>query len=166
MTLRLRPPTLADEAAVLAAQRELAADGFVFAFLRPEQSFSDYVRMVEDHRHGRGLDDGWVESTWLLAAVHDEVVGRSSIRFELNDHLRAEGGHIGYAVRPNWRRRGLATEILRQSLVVARSGGVGRVLVTCDDDNVASSKVIEANAGVLEDVVDLGGVRLRRYWID
>ena len=61
---------------------------------------------------------------------------------------------------------GYATEILRQSLIVARAGGVGRALVTCDDDNVGSATVIEANGGVLEDVIDVDGVPLRRYWID
>jgi predicted acetyltransferase len=56
--------------------------------------------------------------------------------------------------------------MLRQSLVVARAGGVSRALVTCDDDNLGSRKVIEANGGVLENVVDVDGVPLRRYWID
>ena len=121
---------------------------------------------MEDHRRGRNLEPDWVESTWLLADVDGAVVGRSSIRFELNDFLRVEGGHIGYAVRPAHRRRGYATEILRQSLIVARAGGVGRALVTCDDDNVGSATVIEANGGVLEDIIDVDGVPLRRYWID
>ncbi len=150
---------------MLTSQRELAADDFVFAFLRPGQSFVEFVQMVEDHRHGRAIDDDWVESTWLLADVDGAVVGRSSIRFELNDFLLAQGGHIGYAVRPGHRRHGYATEILRQSLVVARAGGVQEVLVTCDDDNVGSVKAIEANGGVLENVVDVGGVPVRRYWI-
>lgn len=165
VTLRLRPPRAGDEAAVLAAQRELAVEGFVFAFLRPGQSFAEYVRMVDDHRHGRALDDGWVESTWLVADVDGVVVGRSSLRFELNDSLLVEGGHIGYAVRPHHRRRGHATEILRQTLIVARAGGVDRVLVTCDDDNLGSLKAIEANGGVLENIVEVEGVPLRRYWI-
>lgn len=165
MTLRLRPPRIGDEAVVLASQRELAAENFVFAFLQPGQSFVDYVRMVEDHRHGRSIDPEWVESTWLLADVDGVVVGRSSIRFELNDYLLAQGGHIGYGVRPSHRRRGYATEILRQSLVVARAGGVQDVLVTCDDDNVGSVRAIEANGGILENVVEIDGVPLRRYWI-
>jgi len=150
---------------VLASQRELAEENFVFAFLRPGQSFVDYVRMVDDHRHGRSIDVDWVESTWLLADVDGAVVGRSSIRFELNDYLLAQGGHIGYGVRPSHRRRGYATEILRQSLVVARAGGVQDVLVTCDDDNVGSVRAIEANGGILENVVEIDGVPLRRYWI-
>lgn len=166
MGLRLRLPRVSDEAEVLAAQDELAAERFPFAFLRPGQSFGEYVQMVEDQRRGRSLDDGWVESTWLVAEVDGAVVGRSSIRFELNDWLLAEGGHIGYAVRPNHRRRGYASEILRQSLIVARAGGVDRVLVTCNDRNLGSRKVIEVNGGVLENIVDTDGVATRRYWID
>lgn len=122
--------------------------------------------MVGDHRHGRSLGPGWVPSTWLLAVVEGVVVGRTSIRFELNDSLVVEGGHIGYAVHLDHRRRGYATEILRQSLVVARAAGVDRVLVTCADDNVGSSRVIEANGGRLENIVDIEGQPLRRYWID
>ncbi len=166
MSLRLRPPRIDDEADVVAAQEELAADDFEFAFRQPGQSFAEFVQAVEDHRRGRNLEPDRVESTWLLADVDGAVVGRSSIRFELNDFLRAKGGHIGYAVRPAHRRRGYANEILRQSLIVARAGGVGRALVTCDDDNIGSATVIEANGGVLEDIVDDDGVPLRRYWID
>jgi predicted acetyltransferase len=166
VSLRLRLPRVEDEAEVVAAQEELAADDFVFAFRQPGQSFAEFVQAVEDHRRGRNLAPGWVESTWLLADVDGAVAGRSSIRFELNDFLRAKGGHIGYAVRPAHRRRGYATEILRQSLIVARAGGVGRALVTCDDDNIGSATVIESNGGVLEDIVDDDGVALRRYWID
>lgn len=166
MSLRLRLPQIDDEADVVAAQEELGADDFMFAFRQPGQTFAEFVQLVNDHRRGRNLEPDWVESTWLLADVDGAVVGRSSIRFELNDLLRVEGGHIGYAVRPAHRRRGYATEILRQSLIVARAGGVGRALVTCDDDNVGSATVIEANGGVLEDIIDVDGVPLRRYWID
>jgi predicted acetyltransferase len=98
--------------------------------------------------------------------VGGELVGRSSIRFELNEFLRHKGGHVGYAVRPAFRRRGHATEILRQSLVIARAGGVDAVLVTCADDNVGSAAVIERCGGVLEGVVaDAGHAAFRRYWI-
>jgi len=86
----------------------------------------------------------------------------------LNDFLAAVGGHIGYGVRPAFRRRGYATEILRRAVAIAHDEGVGRILVVCDDDNVGSARVIESCAGVLESVVtpEEGGAPLRRYWID
>ena len=40
-----------------------------------------------------------------------------------------------------------------------------RVLLTCDEDNVASALTIERNGGVLEDVRDTDLGRKRRYWI-
>ena len=102
-----------------------------------------------------------------MAVVDELIVGRVSVRFALNEFLSVFGGHIGYAVLPEHRRRGLATEILSQALVIARSEGVDRVLVTCDEDNVGSARTIERNGGVLENrMIDPEGSVTRRYWID
>jgi predicted acetyltransferase len=166
--LRLRPLRMADEASYRAAHAELSADEFSFGFIRDGESFAEHVERLERQRRGCDLGD-LVEATWLVAEVAGEIVGRTSIRHRLDDSLAFHGGHIGYAVRPAFRRRGHATEILRQSLVIARSFGVERVLVTCDDDNVASAAVIEACGGQLERVVpgheSDTGAAFRRYWI-
>lgn len=79
----------------------------------------------------------------------------------LNDLLLDVGGHIGYDVRPSARRRGHATAMLRGALPWANGLGIDRVLVTCDDDNVGSIRVIEAAGGELEDVREAK----RRYWV-
>ncbi len=93
-------------------------------------------------------------------------VGRVSIRHELNPFLTDFGGHIGYAVRPRYRGRGFASEILRQALVLARAEGIERVLLACDDDNLASIAIIERHGGVLEDTrIDPDGIAKRRYWV-
>ncbi|MGD0065338.1 MAG: hypothetical protein ABSB76_18045 [Streptosporangiaceae bacterium] len=57
--------------------------------------------------------------------------------------------------------RGHATAMLAAALPVARSLGITRALLTSDEDNLASRKVIEANGGVLEDKSS-GKVR---YWV-
>jgi predicted acetyltransferase len=107
-----------------------------------------------------------VPATLLVAEVEGEIVGRVSIRHELNDTLLRVGGHIGYGVRPQHRRRGYATEMLRQSLIVAHSLGIDPVLVTCDEDNAGSMAVIERCGGLLEGTVEIPGApRKRRYWI-
>lgn len=98
-----------------------------------------------------------------------EVVGFVSFRHELNEWLREAGGHIGYSVRASRRRQGYASAGLELALDRAREIGLDRVLVTCDDDNVGSSRTIERAGGVLQDVRDQsarGHAMLRRYWID
>jgi predicted acetyltransferase len=154
---------------VRAAHAAMAADGFIFALgLTPELPWRAYVEALRDH--GAGVDYGrneWVPATFLLAEVDGEVVGRTSVRHRLNKWLAMEGGHIGYGVLPGHRRRGYATEILRQSLVVAREHGVDRVLVTCDDDNVGSATVIERCGGVRDaELPTVGAPPKRRYWIE
>lgn len=108
-----------------------------------------------------------VRAAFLVAWVGDQIVGRSSIRFDLNDNLAQFGGHIGFAVLPAHRCQGYAMQILRRSLVVARSEGVDHVLVTCDVENVASRLVIERCGGEYEDTVHdpREEVEKRRYWI-
>lgn len=106
---------------------------------------------------------GWVPCTRRWLARGNEYLGTINLRHSL-DHplLRDEGGHIGYAVRPSARRQGHARDALRQMVRLAGSMGIPRVLVTCDLDNIASARTIEAGGGVYEG--DLNGKR--RYWID
>jgi predicted acetyltransferase len=97
---------------------------------------------------------GW----WVDGGTY---LGRIAVRHRLNDRLLEIGGHIGYDVRPSRRREGHATAMLAAALPHAHALGIDPALVTCDDDNVASVRTIEANGGQLEDV---RGVK-RRYWV-
>jgi len=89
------------------------------------------------------------------------LVGFLHLRHELTDSLLARGGHIGYSIRESRRREGHATRALALALDEARSRGIDRALVTCDETNTASARTIESQGGALEDTRD--GVR--RYWI-
>lgn len=147
----------------------MAPDGFTFGLgFDPGMSWSAYLKALEEQRAGVNVPTDFVPSTFLVAEVAEVIVGRASIRHSLNDLLAREGGNIGYGVLPQHRRRGYATEILRQSLVIARANGVERVLVTCDDNNLGSIAVIEACGGRLESVIQTaqGARPIRRYWID
>jgi predicted acetyltransferase len=168
-TLRLRPLLDHDEAAYRSALQVMAAEGHVFGFgLQPGVEWSAYLRTLDERRRGLNLSLEQVPATFLVADVGGTIVGRTQIRHHLNDFLEREGGHIGYCVLPDHRRRGYATEILRQSLTVIRALGVDRVLVCCDDDNAGSIAVIENCGGELDSVTSATSSQppTRRYWID
>ena len=109
--LTLRPVRTTDEDVVRAA---MAAEGFGFALgLRDGMAFGAWVAALADDGAGRDFAPHvWVPSTFLLAELGGEVVGRTSVRHRLNDWLAVEGGHIGYGVLAAHRKRGHATEML------------------------------------------------------
>jgi len=139
---------------------------FVLSF--DHADFEAMLARLHDCSRGVGVPPGFVaHSTYWL--VHDgAVVGVSNIRHALTPNLRREGGHIGYGIRPAARRRGFATEILRQSLDRARDLGIDEALVTCSKANVASARAILRNGGVLasEEYLPERGEIVQRWHVD
>jgi len=169
MDLVLRVPQQSEETEFLRAHRATSPSVRHFLHYYEEgMSFERYLEVLAEQERGENLVADHVPSTFLFAFAGTRIVGRVSIRHSLNSYLERVGGHIGYVVVPEYRRRGYATAILRQSLQIARQKlGLKRVLVTCDDDNVGSIKTIENNGGILESIVTSpdGDKPKRRYWI-
>jgi predicted acetyltransferase len=166
----LRLPLESEEAEFLRAHRATSPTSPTFLHYYEEgMPFARYLEVLGERARGERLPPNDVPSTFLFAFSGPRIVGRVSVRHSLNSFLERVGGHIGYVVVPEFRRRGYATEMLRRSVQIAHERfGLERVLVTCDDDNVGSIRVIENNGGVLENVVaapDLTTPK-RRYWIE
>lgn len=166
MTLQLRYPLPEDERALRRMHALFQEEGFDF-LLSEDEDWDGVLAQVDREARGVDLPPGRVRADFLVAEVDGAIVGRTSIRYALTDFLREVGGHVGYAVAPQFRRRGYATEILRLSLDRLAAAGVDRALVTCDDTNVGSIRTIERCGGELEDVREVPGeVPKRRYWVD
>jgi len=168
--LVLRLPDETEEAEFLRAHHATSPEvPFFLHFYQEGMALRQYLVVLAEQERGEHLSSNHVPSTFLFAFAGSRIVGRVSIRHSLNAVLERVGGHIGYVVVPEFRRRGYATAMLRLALRIARDKlGIRRVLVTCDDDNVGSIKTIERNGGVLENVVegrDLDKPK-RRYWIE
>lgn len=111
--------------------------------------------------------DGFVCDTIYWALYNNQMIGRISIRHELNEFLKKVGGHIGYVVHPDWRNKGVATWMLREILKTEKARQIGRLLLTCDQDNLASEKTIINNGGLFDQLIDLGASRpaKKHFWI-
>ncbi|KAA1179323.1 GNAT family N-acetyltransferase [Rhizobium tropici] len=58
-------------------------------------------------------------------------------------------GHVGYSVVPWKQGRGYSTQALRLLLPIARKAGLASISIVCNEDNLASKRVIEKAGGVL-----------------
>jgi predicted acetyltransferase len=177
MTLRLRPPSLdlipgyvaalktgwspdttGDISGRQLAEIERDPAAFLADLTRQDGMFTQPSGRQVPRLPGRvlWLDDG-------------EFCGSINLRFQHGtDELPPYvNGHIGYAVVPWKRRRGYATEALRQILPVARDVGLRRVQVACDEDNEPSRRVIVAYGGILDRhyTTPEGATKLS-FWID
>jgi predicted acetyltransferase len=130
-------------------------------------SHAAHLERLRRNARGEDLPAGRVPSSMLYGFVAGRIIGRVSIRHELNAFLQDRGGHVGYSVAPAERRRGYATELLRLTLPFCRELGLERLLLTCDDANEPSWRIIERAGGRLEDRrTHTDGSLYRRYWID
>lgn len=137
-------------------------------FLNP--LVNDVIQAFKDSRNQSKLPSYYVPSYDYFAVDDDKFIGVIHIRIRLTENLTRYGGHIGYAVNPKYWNKGYGKEILKLGLEKAKNLiEEENILITCDDDNIGSSKIIEANGGVLENKVeneDCGEKFLtRRYWI-
>lgn len=115
-----------------------------------------------------GTELGTVPHAHLWLVADDELIGRVSIRYKLNERLLRSGGHIGYGIRPSRRRQGFGRAALMLAKQHAREHALQRVLLTCADDNIGSVRIIESCGGVLENITphpDNLTTLMRRYWI-
>ena len=135
----------------------------------PHDDFHAFLARMRAASRGEGISPGFVpHSTYWLVRGSSEVVGVSNVRHRLTEALRRAGGLIGYGVRPSARKRGYATELLRQSLLRAWSFGADEAWLTCAKTNEASVRTILRNGGYLvsEEFLPERNEVIQRYRID
>ena len=106
-------------------------------------------------------------STYLGVREKDNyIVGMIDIRHYLNEYLTQVGGNIGYSVRKSERNKGYAKQMLKLALEKCKELKIKKVLITCDEDNIASEKVILSANAKFEDIRCIDGKNIKRFWIE
>lgn len=124
-----------------------------------EEAAADFAGFVERRRAVRELWGVPVTELWFVDGT--DYLGTVIIRHQLTPALEREGGHIGFHIVPGHRRRGHATRMLAQAKPVCQQLGLTKILITCAEDNLGSRRVIEANGGTLDRIIDGEA----RYWL-
>jgi predicted acetyltransferase len=131
------------------------------------QDFKTFVARINGYsvKGPEGFD---VPSTtlWAYDEARDKLVGVVNIRHHINfPSLSLYGGHVGYGVREDERRKGYATAILSETLKECKKLGLDRILISCDRDNVGSRRTIEKNGGIFDREVEVDGSPVMRFYI-
>ena len=169
MSLVIRQLSPQDEAAFFEGMKlwsEKDLGWYTFSW-KPGMSYQDMLTILEDECVGRNIAAGRVPHTMLYAFLDGKIIGRVSIRHELNDFLLRRGGNIGYSVAESFRRKGFATELMRAGMDYCQTLGLSKILVTCDDENEASWRIIEKFDATLENkfIDETENKTIRRYWL-
>ena len=163
--IELVEPREAYLASYMEAYDEYAAQGVSTYGLTDARS-CDIFEKFENYRLERNLKPDRVgsDSYWLVDRESNYFIGEVHIRHRLNEALKLRGGHIGYAVRYGEWGKGYGTKMLALALEKAKARGLEKVLITCNDDNIGSARVMEKNGCILGDKLTVEGVLIRRYW--
>lgn len=141
-----------------------------FSRLQEFEDYKEWVQTIINELDPTKLAPGRVTATtyFTVRPSDNRIVGIINIRHELNDYLKAFGGHIGYSIRPTERRKGYGKAQLRLGLDKCELLNIKEVLITCREANIGSAKTIESCNGTLENMLfnEEQNESFKRYWIN
>lgn len=103
---------------------------------------------------------------FCLDTKTNKFVGAVVIRLHLTNDLLERGGHISNGILPSERNKGYGTMLVKLAIEKCREYGIDKILMVCEKNNLASSKTIIKNNGILDNEIQVGNKIIQRYWIN
>lgn len=167
--MRLLRPSIEYKQQVLDYKKEFMENGDDLAgtsYLQEYDIYEEWMKFVLDNEKESTKYTEVTGSVFLAVNEEDnKLIGIINIRHSLNEYLYNYGGHIGYSVTKNQRRKGYAKKMLKMALGECKKLEMNKILVTCDAENIASAKTIKSCGGILENEILNNGKLTQRYWI-
>ena len=167
----LKIPTIEDKVKAiefigefLLANSGINGTGSLDSYLE-KKSYEEWLKKLEVDRSTKANEERVPSVTYFFVRLSDDkIVGMVNIRLALNKRLREESGHLGFCIRPTERKKGYNKINLYFALEVCKEHNIDEVLMTCDKENPASGKTIEALGGKLEKEACLYGSEITQFY--
>ncbi|MEN1937863.1 GNAT family N-acetyltransferase [Paenibacillus sp. 102] len=118
------------------------------------QEFNLWLERNEGFSRGIGLEGWMVPQTTYWLFYNQTPVGYGRIRHRLNENLKNNSGHIGYAIPISQRGKGYGNELLRLLLKECSKMGIKTVQIGVNISNIRSNRVVQYNGGILSKVTE------------
>lgn len=83
---------------------------------KPQETYTQFLQRTTDRKEGKNLPEQRVPGSLYFIVNKNKIIGAINIRHKLNKELEKLGGHIGYGIRPNERKKGYATLAVKLAL--------------------------------------------------
>ncbi|MEL7598325.1 MAG: GNAT family N-acetyltransferase, partial [Clostridiaceae bacterium] len=129
MDIKLVRPTLELKDKALEYRKEHFDNGELIIngseLLDKTDSYEEWLIAVTNNANSKTVNPNWVltDTFFAIDNATQKIVGIIDLRRTLNDFL-VNFGNCGYSVRPSERKKGYATEMLRQLLNIAKNVGL------------------------------------------
>jgi predicted acetyltransferase len=132
------------------------SDSFLEALTEEGRDLVDvetYVLHMKDAARGENLSKGEVARHEYWLVDKSRYLGKIQIRHEPKGRVPEIASHVYYEIRRSMRGKGYGNLILKEGLKKAKELGFPELVVSVDENNLASITVIEHNGGVFQKTV-------------
>lgn len=171
MDINLVRPTLVHKAMALEYRKEhfdneeLIINGS--ELLDKTDSYEEWLGSVTNNANAQTVNPNWIltDTFFAIDNVTQRIVGIIDLRHTLNEFL-VDFGNCGFSVRPSERKKGYATEMLRQLLIVAKEAGLNEIHLSVNHNNLYSIRTIIKNGGKFERSFEHDSKQMNSYRIE
>jgi len=126
-----------------------------FEFIDPGPLVDGELEVVVSETTPADPERDWLPAYHFEMRVGGKKAGALNLRVGNTPFVVTYGGHIGYAVEPEFRGHHYAERACRLVLPIAKAHGLDTIWITCDPDNIPSRRTCDRLGGTLVEIVSI-----------
>lgn len=115
-------------------------------------SYDEFLSICEDMIQEETIINEEIHTTTMrfILFINSLPIGEVGIRTTQNDFWVNKGSQIYYKIRKSQRKKGYGNIIFQLALLEAKKLHFQKIRVNCDNNNIASKKIIMKNGGKID----------------